>query len=84
MYSAAPSALTEHVLHPHSHSSRHAGLEHAFDEMSLHSHPSRINGAGYADDDGLDEFREDEPPLGYGIEHACRCVAAALSICLPC
>lgn len=78
MYSAAPSALTEQVLVPHSgrgnHAHGHSGLERGLDEMSLHSRG--LNGTHYGDeyDHGLDEFREDEPPLGYGIEHACRWV----------
>lgn len=65
MYSAAPSALTEQVLHPH----HHSGLEHGFDAMSLTSRG--FTGTVYGEDD-MDEFRDDEPPLGYGIEHACR------------
>lgn len=76
MYSAAPSALTETVLIPPA-GHRATGLERGLDAMSLSSHAHRNgSGHGYGDEygQGLDEFGEEEPPLGYGIEHACRCV----------
>lgn len=72
MYSVAPSNHTEQVLVPHH---GHGGvnrLERGLDQMSLTSHT--LGGTHYGDeyDHGLDEFREEELPLGYGIEHACR------------
>lgn len=81
MYSAAPSALTEQILDvPGQHAARNGtGLERGFDEMSLTSRGQ--NGAhAYGDEYDpalLDEFREEEVPLGYGIEHACRWVAGS-------
>lgn len=77
MYSAAPSALTEQLLVPHTGRGHNAhgrtGLERGLDEMSLNSR-GLTGTLGYGDeyDQGADEYREDEPPLGYGIEHACR------------
>lgn len=68
MYSAAPSNLTEQVLVP---SARGTGLERGLDSMSLSSHAHSNAMMDYYGD-GLDEFREEEPPFGYGIEHACR------------
>lgn len=65
MYSAAPSNLTEQVLVP----PPRAGLERGLDAMSLSSHHHSTMIDYY---DGADEFREEEIPFGYGIEHACR------------
>lgn len=70
MYSVAPSNLTEQVLVP---SARSTALERNLDTMSLSSHVHSSAMMDYYDHDNmLDEFREEEPPFGYGIEHACR------------
>lgn len=66
MYSAAPSNLTEQVLVPPA----RTGLERGLDAMSLSSHVHSSAMMDYYD--GADEFREEDPPFGYGIQHACR------------
>ena len=60
MYSATPSNLTEQIIVPQ----RNTGLERGIDEISLTSRP--VNNFGEEYD------RDDEPPLGHGVEHACR------------
>ncbi|EKC98873.1 hypothetical protein A1Q2_06844 [Trichosporon asahii var. asahii CBS 8904] len=59
MYSATPSNLTEQIIVPQ----RTTGLERGIDEISLTSRP--VNNFGEEYD------RDDEPPLGHGVEHAC-------------
>lgn len=60
MYSATPSNLTEQIIVPQ----RTTELERGIDEISLTSRP--VNNFGEEYD------RDDEPPLGHGVEHACR------------